>query len=115
MHLQCLKLLEKELVSLGAMCASTLLRDDVVLPYTEELSVDSSGSSEKADMRIVQAASQEVLAKYPQVLGRGLLVETPKIADILSGEIAVVTNNEQEFLKDFIECKSSTPGGRLAR
>ena len=53
---QCLKLLQKELVSLGAVCASTLLRDDVVLPYTEELSIDSSGSSEKADMRIVQAS-----------------------------------------------------------
>ena len=113
---QCLKLLQKELVSLGAVCASTLLRDDVVLPYTEELSVgDPSGTTEKADMRIVQAAAQEVLAEYPQVLGRGLLVEAPKIADILSGNITMTTSNEQEFLKDFIECKSSTAGGRLAR
>ena len=90
----------------------------MALPFTEELSAcvsDSPGSAEKADMRIVQAAAQEVLAKFPQVLGRGLLVETPQIANILSGEIATTTSNEQEFLKDFIESKSSTAGGRLAR
>lgn len=30
---QCLLLLEKELVSLGAMCATSLLKDTAVLPF----------------------------------------------------------------------------------
>ena len=32
--LQCLLLLEKELIALGTMCAVSLLRDDTVLPFT---------------------------------------------------------------------------------
>lgn len=31
--LQCLLFLEKELVSLGAMCAASLLKEDTVLPF----------------------------------------------------------------------------------
>ena len=58
----------------------------------------------------------QVLHKYPYVLGKGLLVESSTIHHILSGDIPVVTSsNEQVFLKDFIENKGGTSGGRLAR
>ena len=53
--------LEKELVALGGMCAVSLLKEDTVLPYAEELNAtDEKSDTEKADMRIVQAAAQEV-------------------------------------------------------
>ena len=58
----------------------------------------------------------QVLGKHCQVLGRGLMAETPSIHQVLGGDIPVITgSNEQLFLKDFIESKSGTPGGRLAR
>ena len=34
--LQCLLLLEKELVSLGAMCAASMLKENTVLPFAGE-------------------------------------------------------------------------------
>ena len=44
------------------------------------------------------------------------MVDTPTIHNILAGGIPVITSsNEQTFLKDFIESKSDTTGGRLAR
>ena len=49
------------------------------------------------------------------MLGRGLMVETPSIQQILTGNISVVTDsNEQKFLQDFLNSKLDTPGGRLA-
>ena len=67
-------------------------------------------------MRIVQAASQEVLSKHCSILSRGLMVTQPTIQQILSGEIPVIRDSiEQSFLTDFIESKTGTPGGRLAR
>ena len=58
----------------------------------------------------------QVLGKHCQVLGRGLMVETPTIHHILRGDIPVISDNsEQVFLRDFIESKSGTAGGRLAR
>ena len=33
---QCLLLLEKELVSLGAMCAASMLKENTVLPFAGE-------------------------------------------------------------------------------
>lgn len=58
----------------------------------------------------------QVLSKHSQVLGRGLMVDMPTINHILNGEIPVVTDSsEQVFLRDFIENKAATAGGRLAR
>ena len=58
----------------------------------------------------------QVLTKHCHVLGRGLLVDTPTIQNILSGDIPLIRSaNEQLFLYDFISCKADTPGGRLAR
>ena len=78
--------MEKELTTLGSMCAASLLNEDTILPFagmhlltrvleslrcwhffhkdpyyftTEELTV-SPEDAEKADMRIVQAAAEEV-------------------------------------------------------
>ena len=59
--------------------------------------------------------SVQVLKSHAHMLGRGLMVETPSIQQILSGNISVITDsNEQKFLQDFLESKSETPGGRLA-
>ena len=61
-------------------------------------------------------ASVQVLNKHGHVLGRGLMVNTPTIQNILSGDIPLVREaNEQLFLHDFISCKADTSGGRLAR
>ena len=50
------------------------------------------------------------------VLSRGLMVETPNVHQILSGQISLITDSsEQRFLHDFIESKADTAGGRLAR
>lgn len=60
--------------------------------------------------------SCQVLEKHCHVLARGLVVDAPSINHILTGDIPVVTNSsEQVFLRDFIESKADTPGGRLAR
>lgn len=60
--------------------------------------------------------SHQVLSKHSQVLSRGLLVDVPSIHQILSGDIPVIKNSsEQVFLTDFIDSKSGTAGGRLAR
>ena len=87
---QCVLFLEKELVALGGMCAASLLKEETILPFagksrpasccattmlwchtsvriihtfTEELNAtDQKTDNEKADMRIVQAAAQEVTA-----------------------------------------------------
>lgn len=96
----------------------------------------STEDSEKADMRIVQAAAEEVgfnchpqsfpgllvslllqvLSNHGVVLSRGLMVETPNIQQILGGHLSMVTDsNEQKFLQDFTESKADTAGGRLAR
>ncbi len=76
----------------------------------------TAGDTEKADMRIVQAAAQEVLSKHPQVLEKGLVVDTLSVHQMLSGDVPVITGtSEQVFLKDFIESKAGTSGGRLAR
>ena len=57
-----------------------------------------------------------MLGNHGVVLGRGLMVETPSIQQILSGHLSMVTDsNEQKFLQDFTECKVDTAGGRLAR
>lgn len=81
----------------------------------DELPV-SEGQSEKADMRILQASSQEVLSKNTNILSRGLIVDLPSIQQILNGEIPIVKrNNKQMFLYDFIENKADTPGGRFAQ
>ena len=43
------------------------------------------------------------------------MVEVPNIQQILSGNISIITDsNEQKFLHDFIESKTDTAGGRLA-
>ena len=58
----------------------------------------------------------QVLNKHGHVLGRGLMVDTPTIQNILSGDVPLVREaNEQLFLHDFISCKADTSGGRLAR
>lgn len=76
----------------------------------------SPGDTEKADMRIVQAAAQEVLSQHQHALEKGLAVDTPSVQQMLSGSIPVVTQtSEQVFLRDFIESKAGTSGGRLAR
>lgn len=84
--------------------------------YTlDELPV-GQGQTEKADMRIVQAASQEVLSKHGHILSRGLMVNLPSVQQALDGEIPIIRGNtKQVFLTDFIESKAGTPGGRLAR
>jgi hypothetical protein len=114
---ECVLFLEKELVALGGMCAASLLKEETILPFAEELNAtDQKTDNEKADMRIVQAAAQEVLTKHSNILGRGLLVDMPTIQNILSGEIPLISStNEQLFLYDFISCRANTPGGRLAR
>jgi hypothetical protein len=44
------------------------------------------------------------------------MVEPPNIQQILGGQLSMVTDsNEQKFLQDFIESKTNTAGGRLAR
>lgn len=66
--------------------------------------------------RFIFPVSSQVLAKHGHVLGRGLLVDTPTIQNILGGEIPLIKSaNEQLFLFDFINSKVDTPGGRLAR
>lgn len=81
----------------------------------DELTV-SQDQAEKADMRIVQASSQEVLSKHNHILSRGLMVDLPSIQQVLDGEISVIKcNTKQTFLTDFIESKADTPGNRLAR
>uniref|UniRef100_A0A1X7U7W9 Uncharacterized protein n=1 Tax=Amphimedon queenslandica TaxID=400682 RepID=A0A1X7U7W9_AMPQE len=56
---QCLPLLEKKLVTLGTVCAGSLLSEDLNLPYIDELPVSAdSNDSEKADMRIVCSCSR---------------------------------------------------------
>lgn len=56
-----------------------------------------------------------MLKNHGHVLGRGLMVECPTIQHILTGNISVITDsNEQKFLHDFIESKVDTAGGRLA-
>ena len=60
--------------------------------------------------------SPQVLSGHGVVLSRGLMVEPPSIQQILGGQLAMVTDsNEQKFLQDFIESKTDTAGGRLAR
>ena len=58
----------------------------------------------------------QVLKNHAHVLGRGLMVDTPTIQNILSGDVPLIGDaNEQLFLHDFISCKADTAGGRLAR
>ena len=58
----------------------------------------------------------QVLGRHCHVLGRGLMVNMPTIHHILGGDIPVINDStEQLFLKDFIESKLETAGGRLAR
>ncbi len=76
----------------------------------------SEGQNEKADMRILQASSQEVLSKNANVLSRGLIFDMPSIQQILNGELPILKqNSKQIFLHDFIENKSDTLGGRFAQ
>ena len=53
LFLQCLLLLEKELVTLGAMCAASLLREDTVLPFAGMNIVGRPKSLSVASMRLV--------------------------------------------------------------
>ena len=53
----------------------------------------------------------QVLDRHCHILGRGLMVSMPTI---LGRDIPVV-NDSTEQLKDFIESKLETAGGRLAR
>ena len=60
--------------------------------------------------------SVQVLGRHCHVLGRGLMVNMPTIHHILGGDIPVIDDStEQLFLKDFVESKLETAGGRLAR
>ena len=107
-------------VSLSVQTFLLVYNHDTVTYLAGGLSSDelpaSEDESDKADMRIVQAASQEVLSKHSSILSRGLMVTQPTIQQILSGEIPIIRDSiEQSFLTDFIESKTGTPGGRLAR
>ena len=58
----------------------------------------------------------QVLSKHCHVLSRGLIIDAPTIQNVISGDIPLLKDtNEQMFLQDFISCKANTPGGRLAR
>ena len=104
----------------------------------EELPVSfDPNDTEKADMRIVQAAAQEViillnslvynflslslsrlqvLSGHSHLLSRGLYANLSSAQTVLRGDVPLITNSaEQQFLQDFIKSKTETPGGRLAR
>ncbi|XP_052283534.1 E3 ubiquitin-protein ligase MYCBP2-like isoform X2 [Dreissena polymorpha] len=102
--------LEKELGYLGGMCASSLMRKDMVLPPVTMEELDD-------DLDIVEEAANMVYTTHSHLLGKGFaLSRPPTINQALEGNLPFCwQSNERSFLKDFVSCTSGTSGCRLAR
>uniref|UniRef100_A0A8D8RF51 RCR-type E3 ubiquitin transferase n=1 Tax=Cacopsylla melanoneura TaxID=428564 RepID=A0A8D8RF51_9HEMI len=102
--------LESELCFLGAMCAASLLKKDLILPPTgEELDEDCGDSMEDL--------MENVYSKHSQLLSKGFALSSiPTIHQALDGVLPYsCTTNERSFLKDFVHALPDTSGGRLSR
>ncbi|CAH1777009.1 unnamed protein product [Owenia fusiformis] len=101
--------LEKEVSYLGGMCASALIRKDIILPPA---SVDEMDE----DLDIIEEGAQEVFQAHSHILSKGFaLSHPPTISQALEGSLPFSwQSNERSFLKDFVACAPGTSGGRLA-
>ncbi|CAN8032628.1 unnamed protein product, partial [Ixodes persulcatus] len=104
--------LEKELAYLGGMCASSLLRRDLILPTVLP-------SEMEEDMELAEYLAHQALSGHSALLSRGFaLAHLPTIQQALEGSLSLGgdRSNERPFLRDFVACSgASTSGGRLAR
>uniref|UniRef100_A0ABM0LXG7 Probable E3 ubiquitin-protein ligase MYCBP2 n=1 Tax=Saccoglossus kowalevskii TaxID=10224 RepID=A0ABM0LXG7_SACKO len=99
--------LEKELSYLGGMCASSLLKKDLILPPT---------TTEEAEEDL-DALEETIFSNHSTLLNKAFALSSPlTVHQALDGNIPICTqSNERAFLKDFVSCSSATSGGRLAR
>ncbi|XP_064637403.1 E3 ubiquitin-protein ligase MYCBP2-like isoform X3 [Lineus longissimus] len=102
--------LEKAIAYLGGMCASSLMRKDIILP---PVSLDEADE----DMDFIEESSDQVFQAHPCLLSRGFALSHPlNISQALEGSLPFSwQSNERAFLKDFVACTPGTSGGRLAR
>uniref|UniRef100_T1JCF5 RCR-type E3 ubiquitin transferase n=1 Tax=Strigamia maritima TaxID=126957 RepID=T1JCF5_STRMM len=105
-----MKHLEKELAYLGGLCASSLMKKDLILPTA---SIDEMDD----DLEVADEIAQRVFHAHSALLNKGFaLSHSPTIHQALDGVLPFsCQSNERSFLKDFVSCSSGTSGGRLAR
>ncbi|XP_074650729.1 E3 ubiquitin-protein ligase MYCBP2-like [Tubulanus polymorphus] len=102
--------LEKAITYLGGMCASALMRKDIILP---PVTIEEA----EEDLDSLEESAEQVFQAHSGLLGKGFaLSHSLTISQALEGSLPYSwQSNERAFLKDFVACSPGTSGGRLAR
>lgn len=101
--------LENECCYLSALCASSLLSRQLILP-------PSTIGEHDTDMKNIEEQGNMTFTEQWKLLRGGLsLPRLPTAQQAIEGILpASQPSNENDFLQDFVSCATSTSGGRLA-